>query len=1147
METPKPVRLYLESGKSYSVTSPTIAGYQPDIQVVQGKVENENVMVSVTYKPQYTLTINYVFPNGKVGHTYTQQLADGAKYSRESADVITDVAAEKLGFGWSSAKGATVDLTNVWTPNPAVVEGTISGADVTREVTFTCAHPTGSRRFVKDNESTHHQECGLCGCTIGGSEKVHSYGEGYYVPENEIPAGVTPEGRTTKANGATAYPCAKGCGHIRYVDADAEICPASSKDDPQPHLWSIWTKTSDTECERSCARCGAVMTAPHAWSEWTYVSSASHSRMCTHCHATETGTHGNWSNVSVTSPATCISNASVSATCGICGTNVSNVFYGIVGTISSDYVALGHDFGGGYINLHGGHTHQCQREGCTAFDMEHHEEHSWGEWYATGDVVCGTPTTFRRDCTKCSAYETEQRTREHIWVRDAAREVAATCEQPGTECYTCSQPGCNEHNDKAVEALGHDWVENDGNCAATCLTEGHLDQYCTRCSAILNKEIPTLSPDGQHHYEHHDEVTATCTLPGDKKSWDECIYCHDKINIVEEPTDKLGHSLMESKDRINWRERVVSQAGKKPAVIYEEVFYVTRECTRCGYHAPSSIYTVARSQNLNKYQIETGDVKVNLIENGIRVTGQFIKDGGTFFNQTVEKAFQTRLKLDNDVFSQRPGSIITTFTQSYLDRLADGEYFFILTNGDELGVAKVTVTDHRLTEAEDGVFDGHLNAEAIEAMSAEEFEAYLATEAAAASMMTDGEYQFLLGAANEVMNAGLGGNDHPFVAIKDSDSELFISSEPKDITVLQYDKGRTFATLTHGGEEVYVIEGDAGGLDDIYFVAKDTDAFTFSKAYLSTLGDGLHEFQFNYTDGTQALLYIIVNGVIAPPEEEASQDAPIYYGGGGGSVETVYKIIVEKTEHGKVTASRATAPKGAEITLTITPDKGFQTASIKVVDAKGNTIIVKDDKFTMPAADVTVTVTFGIIPKDRPFIDVKEGDWFYDAVYYCYDMGWFKGTGTTTFDPQGTMTRAMFATVLWRIAGEPKAVGGKSFTDVEPGQWYSEAILWASGAGIVEGYGDGTFGTNDPITREQLATILYRYAQHKGEGFKGLWNFKLDFPDAGEVSVWAIEAVSWMVMNGVINGKDGKLVPGGNASRAEAATMLQRFSAKIAE
>ena len=122
---------------------------------------------------------------------------------------------------------------------------------------------------------------------------------------------------------------------------------------------------------------------------------------------------------------------------------------------------------------------------------------------------------------------------------------------------------------------------------------------------------------------------------------------------------------------------------------------------------------------------------------------------------------------------------------------------------------------------------------------------------------------------------------------------------------------------------------------------------------------------------------------------------------------------------------------------------------------------------------------------------------------------------------------------------------GMPFSDVKESDWYAKAVSWAESLGIVNGYEDGTFRPGDPITREQLAAILYRYAQYKGQGFQGLWSFKLDFPDAGDVSDWATEAVSWMVMNGVVGGKDGFLAPGGNASRAEAAAMLQRFCEKI--
>jgi hypothetical protein len=140
----------------------------------------------------------------------------------------------------------------------------------------------------------------------------------------------------------------------------------------------------------------------------------------------------------------------------------------------------------------------------------------------------------------------------------------------------------------------------------------------------------------------------------------------------------------------------------------------------------------------------------------------------------------------------------------------------------------------------------------------------------------------------------------------------------------------------------------------------------------------------------------------------------------------------------------------------------------------------------------------------------------------------------------------MIETILYRVEAEPAVTPENPFNDVEADTWYTDAVIWAEENKIVEGYGNGKFGPNDDITREQLAAILYRYAQTKGEGFKGLWSFKLDFPDAADVSDWTTEAVSWMVMNGIINGTtdaEGNTVldPQGDATRAQLAAMVHRF------
>ncbi|MDD6160364.1 MAG: S-layer homology domain-containing protein, partial [Oscillospiraceae bacterium] len=178
------------------------------------------------------------------------------------------------------------------------------------------------------------------------------------------------------------------------------------------------------------------------------------------------------------------------------------------------------------------------------------------------------------------------------------------------------------------------------------------------------------------------------------------------------------------------------------------------------------------------------------------------------------------------------------------------------------------------------------------------------------------------------------------------------------------------------------------------------------------------------------------------------------------------------------------------------------------------------------------------------YADLIPTAWYHDGVHYCLNTGLMNGVGDGKFNPTGTTSRAMVVTMLWRMAGSPKATENSTFTDVPTGTWYTEAAAWGAENGIINGY-NGAFDPGGAITREQLAAMLYRYAKTQGKGFTGMWMMQLDYPDADSVSTWAEEAMSWMTMTGVINGKDGKLVPTGAASRAEAAAMLQRFCRAI--
>ena len=271
---------------------------------------------------------------------------------------------------------------------------------------------------------------------------------------------------------------------------------------------------------------------------------------------------------------------------------------------------------------------------------------------------------------------------------------------------------------------------------------------------------------------------------------------------------------------------------------------------------------------------------------------------------------------------------------------------------------------------------------------------------------------------------------------------------------------------------------------------------------------------------------------------------------------TSYAITVSKADNGTVTASRTRANKGLTVTLTVKADEGYALDTLTVTDKNGNEIKLTDKgdgkyTFTMPASAVTVKASFAKddapVETGLPFTDVKADDWFYEAVKYAYDNKLMDGTSSTTFAPLMTTNRAMIVTILWRQAGSPVVNYAMNFGDVESGVWYTEAVRWAAAEGIVKGYSDTVFAPDDTVTREQLATILYRYAEYKEYDVSAKGDLTT-FADGSTVSTWAADGMTWAVGAELITGKDGgKLDPTGTATRAEVATILMRFCENVAK
>ena len=257
------------------------------------------------------------------------------------------------------------------------------------------------------------------------------------------------------------------------------------------------------------------------------------------------------------------------------------------------------------------------------------------------------------------------------------------------------------------------------------------------------------------------------------------------------------------------------------------------------------------------------------------------------------------------------------------------------------------------------------------------------------------------------------------------------------------------------------------------------------------------------------------------------------------NIPDTYDIELIVGEGGEAKTNLSNASAGTTITVTATPDNGYELAYITVDGER-----ISGTSFTMPEHDVTVRVYF--TNGGFPFTDVAPGAWYYDAVSYVYANGLMDGTSATTFEPNANMTRAMLVTILWRMEGEPVVNYFMPFADVDGGAWYAEAVRWASSEGIVEGVSDTEFAPNEAVTREQFAAILYRYAQYDGMDAVTLEENLGGFTDADSISEYAVPALNWAVGEGIITGTTATtLEPQGTATRAQAAAMLMRFAENL--
>lgn len=378
--------------------------------------------------------------------------------------------------------------------------------------------------------------------------------------------------------------------------------------------------------------------------------------------------------------------------------------------------------------------------------------------------------------------------------------------------------------------------------------------------------------------------------------------------------------------------------------------------------------------------------------------------------------------------------------------------------------------------------------------------------------------------------------------------------------------GKHLLTFTTNGFSPFVISVPAASIgENVYPTLQAAADAAKSTDVISVKSGASHELNFTTTksvkvkNDTGAAITVKFNGT----NKDVAKDATETFSytkpssgssGGSSSGKTTYKVTTSAVNNGGVNASPSSAEKGAAITITLSPDKGYKLDKLTVTDGSGKTVstVKKSDTvytFTMPASAVKVGVSYvkaTETPSGTKFNDVSANDWFASAVDYVTGKGMMNGTADNTFSPKANTTRGMVVTVLYRLENQP-STSAASFTDVASGAYYANAVAWANANGIVSGYGSGKFGPNDKVTREQLAAILYRYAQYKKYDVSvGEDTNILSYDDAQSISSYAIPAIQWACGAGVVTGKSGsKLDPKGNATRAEVAAMLMRFCENV--
>ena len=386
---------------------------------------------------------------------------------------------------------------------------------------------------------------------------------------------------------------------------------------------------------------------------------------------------------------------------------------------------------------------------------------------------------------------------------------------------------------------------------------------------------------------------------------------------------------------------------------------------------------------------------------------------------------------------------------------------------------------------------------------------------------------------------------------------------PVEVTAAQINDGSVLGSLVKIKGTITRVEEAEGKIQTIMVRdAAGKEARVFIDGYITkdkevqnaivgnqveAVGLASYDNTFVLSDGTQVYPRIRIRDradVVCTAGETPVETWSITYVTDGGTINGEYPTTYTK---GTVTVlpTDVTKPGYTFLGWFTAYTGGVQVRQIEATETGDKTFYARWQKTVLPPPPVTpgtpVTPARPAAPVGLPFADVSSSDWFYNDVRYVYEKGIMDGTGADRFSPNAPLTRAMIVTILYRMAGSPAMSGASDFKDVDSNKWFAKAVAWAAANGIVNGYGDSLFGPNDPVTREQLAAILYRYAVYGGMTAVTLEENLGSFADTAQLSAYAIQAMNWAVGQGLINGSGSNLVPKAQATRAQVAAIIHRY------